>query len=305
MTATAHAAKTEDLVLDAMAPGLTPCARQSWVDEAAACMRRNGVIVIRDAIPAAAIAGVLEDYKVRHDVHMAPGQKKLFRVFTTDPLRAQVPIAIDGPAANPEFFAPPSVLALVQELMGDDVIVGEMGVVISHAGAGPQPAHRDLRRSCSAAWTLEIDLPPFAMTMLVPLLDVSLDMGPTEFWPGSHRDRDETAATAVPAQRSALTAGSVVLVDARTLHRGGMHRFRASSAVRLFQLSSPLVPGEPGLRTQAAGSRHAAHAARPAGRLPAAVLLGAAPQPHRQLPGVRLSLDRPHPPPSGLIAPTI
>ena len=59
------------------------------------------------------------------------------------------------------------------------------------------------------------------MTLLVPLLDVSLDMGPTEFWPGSHRNRNEASATAPAPTRMPLNAGSVVFIDARIFHRGG------------------------------------------------------------------------------------
>src|ERR1019366_7535362 len=102
MAATMHAVNAEDVVRDALRSDLSPVARQAWLEDASACVRRYGVIVIRDAIPLAAVAAVLDDFKVRHDVHMAPGQKKLFRTFQSDPLRAQVPIAIDGPAADPD-----------------------------------------------------------------------------------------------------------------------------------------------------------------------------------------------------------
>ena len=220
MAAAMRAAKAEGVFRDAMTPAPAPQEQQAWLDDAAACVRRNGVIVIRDAIPATAIAAVLEDFKVRHDVHMAAGQTKLFRTFQSDPLRAQVPIAIDGPVANPEVFAPPSVLALARRLMGEDLIIGEMGVVISHGGAGAQEAHRD-SNFLFGGLDMEIDLPPFAMTLLIPLVDVTPDMGPTEFWPGSHLDRDEAAAAAGPPERAPINAGSVVFLDSRLMHRGG------------------------------------------------------------------------------------
>ncbi|WP_372781376.1 phytanoyl-CoA dioxygenase family protein [Phenylobacterium sp.] len=220
MAVATRAVKTEDVVRDAMAPNLSPRARKAWLEDAADSVRRNGVIVVRGAIPQAAVAAVLEHVKHRHDVHMAPGQKKLFRTFQSDPLRAQVPIAIDGPVADPEFFAPPSVLGIVRELMGEDLIVGQMGVVISHAGAGPQEIHRD-SAFLFGGLDSEVGLPPYAMSMLVPLLDVPLGMGPTEFWPGTHRRRDEAAASAGPPRRMQLDAGSVLLFDSRLLHRGG------------------------------------------------------------------------------------
>ncbi|HEX5379076.1 MAG TPA: hypothetical protein VFW47_10905, partial [Phenylobacterium sp.] len=113
MAATSRRVNAENVVRDAMKPDATASAQQAWLSDAAACVRRHGAIVIRDAIPPAVVAAVLDDFKVRHDVHMAAGQKALYRRFQPDPLRAQVPIAIDGPVAQPEFFAAPSVLALL------------------------------------------------------------------------------------------------------------------------------------------------------------------------------------------------
>ena len=205
---------------DAPSPAAPSDVRQRWLSDAADCVRRNGVVIIRDAIPAARIASIHADFAVRHDVHMTPDQKKLYHRFQPDPLRAQVPIAVDGPIADPAVFAPPSVLAVVQELMGADLIIGEMGVVISHPGAGAQTPHRD-SEFLFGGLDMEVALPPFAMTMLVPLIDVALDMGPTEYWPGSHREFDKDAVVATPASRAALDAGSVVLLDSRVVHGGG------------------------------------------------------------------------------------
>jgi ectoine hydroxylase-related dioxygenase (phytanoyl-CoA dioxygenase family) len=120
-----------------------------------------------------------------------------------------------------------------------------MGVVITHAGAGAQETHRD-SGYLFGGLDAEIDLPPFAITMLVPLRDISLDMGPTEFWPGSHRQRDEAAATAVPSQRTALSAGSVVLVDSRTFHRGGAHVSGPVRPSAYFSFHRPWYVENPG-----------------------------------------------------------
>jgi len=220
MAAAMVALESADIVRDAMSPDLSPLAQQRWLDDAADCFRRNGVVVIRNAIPPAAIAALLANFRVRHDVHMAPGQKKLFRTFQTDPLRAQIPTTLDGPVADPAVFAPPSVLALARRLMGDDIIVGELGVVISHPGAGPQETHRD-STSLFGGLGVETEFPPVSMTMLAPLVDVGPGMGPTEYWPGTHRLQDDAVDTTAPPLRATLNAGSVVMHDWRIYHRGG------------------------------------------------------------------------------------
>jgi hypothetical protein len=220
MNQTVAAVRTEDLIRDAMAPGLAPAEQQTWLEDAASCFRRHGVISIRDSIPRDAVNAVLEHVKVRHDAHLAPGQKKLYRNLNDDPKRGLSAPAIDGPLANPAFFAAPSVLGLARKLAGEKVIVGELGLVVSHAGAEAQAVHRD-STSIFGGPEVTLDLPPFSMNVLIPLVDVSLGMGPTEFWPGSHRNYDRAAATAGPPHRIPLNAGSVLMIDSRLLHRGG------------------------------------------------------------------------------------
>lgn len=200
----------------------------AWAEDAIACFARQGALVIENAIAPSVISAALRDFEARYRVHMAPGQKRLYRRFQPDPLRAQIPVALDGPIADPALFAPQPAMELIRRLMGDKLIIGEMGAVISHPGAQPQDAHRD-SAFLFGGLDMEIGLPPFAMTMLVPLRHIPLEMGPTEFWPGSHRVRDEAAILAEPPQRLALKAGSLILIDARTMHRGGAN---ASDLVR-------------------------------------------------------------------------
>ena len=220
MAAKTAAVTLEDISRDAMTADLSAADRQAWIEDALACIRTHGALVVRNAIPPDVIAAVNEEFRVRHEVHMAPGQKKLFRRFQSDPLRAQVPTAVKGPVANPEFFAPPSIVALAQELVGEDFVIGDMGVVISHGGATKQEAHRDSSPLFDGL-EMDLDLPMFCLMVLVPLLDVRADMGPTEYWPGSHRIRDTDLAMSVPPIQVPVEAGTVCLHDSRLVHRGG------------------------------------------------------------------------------------
>jgi hypothetical protein len=220
MVAKRAAVKLEDISRDAMAADLTASQRQAWIDDGLACIREHGALVVRNAIPPEVIAAVNAEFRVRHDVHMAAGQKKLFRRFQSDPLRAQVPTAVAGPVADPAFFAPPSVAALARELVGEDFFIGDMGVVISHGGATKQEAHRDSSPLFDGL-EMDLDLPMFCLMVLVPLVDVTEEMGPTEYWPGTHRVRDTEKAMADPPVKVSVQAGTVCLHDSRLVHRGG------------------------------------------------------------------------------------
>lgn len=186
--------------------------------QAAACIQEHGIALIENAIPASAVSDALEYFHHAFDSYMRPATSRLFRNYQDDPRRAQIPVAPAGALANPVIYANETVLAIVRLLVGENIIVGEMGAVISHPGAAPQYTHRD-SKFLFGGIPDEIDLPPYSVTMLVPLTDVPMEMGPTEFWPGSHRVVDDSRSE--NPQRKAMKAGSVLLWDARLLHRGG------------------------------------------------------------------------------------
>lgn len=194
----------------------------AFIADAVACVREQGIVILEDAIPAAVVAGMLEDFSSTYRHYMRPGQS-LYRTFQPDPKRAQIPVAPAGALANPLLFANPAVIRLVHHFMGPNAIIGEMGGVISHPGSQPQYTHRD-SGFLFGGLPVELELPPPSLTISVPLLDVPLECGPTEYWPGSHRDLDPRALDAVHAvmpRRTALRAGSLLFYDGRLIHRGG------------------------------------------------------------------------------------
>jgi ectoine hydroxylase-related dioxygenase (phytanoyl-CoA dioxygenase family) len=209
-----------DVVRSAPSAGASAHEKQAFLESAAACIREHGLVIIEDVFARPLVDSLLAHFKATYDTYMKPGQAKLFRNFQDDPLRAQIPVAPVGAMANPEVFANPTVMSLVHHFVGTDAVVGEMGAIISHPGSKPQYTHRD-SEYLFGGLPAEIELPPHSLNIVVPLMDVPLDRGPTEFWPGSHRRADRDAVTAVPPQRVPLRAGTVFMLDARLLHRGG------------------------------------------------------------------------------------
>lgn len=198
--------------------GGTPNA--AFLASAAACLRENGVCVLEDVIARPVIDAALAHFKSAFDIHMRPGQAKLLRNFQDDALRAQIPVAPEGPIADPAIIANPAVMALIREFLGEKAIVGEMGGVISHPGAKPQYTHRD-SAFLFGGIPGETSLPWWSFNIIVPLVDAPLETGPTEYWPGSHKEVDGAAVTARPPQRTPMRAGSIFAYSALTLHRGG------------------------------------------------------------------------------------
>jgi ectoine hydroxylase-related dioxygenase (phytanoyl-CoA dioxygenase family) len=238
-------------------------------------MNQHGIIVLEDAIPEAVVGEMLSHFNTTFNAYMAPGQRTLFRNFQDDPKRAQIPVAPIAAMANPVIFANPSVMAVVNRMIGAKAIIGEMGSVISHPGSDPQYTHRDT----AFLFGGEIDLPPHSLTITIPLLDVSLEMGPTEFWPGSHRIVDDAVATKPAPQRTALKAGSLLFYDGRLLHRGGPNKSNVVRPIVYFTYQPPWYLERPGYET------------KPQVRVTAAMLRKLAPE-HRRLFEWALHLNR-------------
>lgn len=102
------------------------------------------------------------------------------------------------------------------------------GAIPSLGGSGPTNMHRDVYPILNTTEgvnldLLDIHLPPYYFTVLIPLVEITKENGPTEFIKGSHRIPivDDTAAE---IYAPLLSPGDVVIFDGRTLHRGSANK---------------------------------------------------------------------------------
>jgi len=123
----------------------------------------------------------------------------------------------EGPFADSKFHAPDSVINLMNRMLKADY-AHYNGAVPSRGKSGQGFWHRDTY-SLFDNEELDVTLPPFYFTMLVPFKDVTEELGPTQFLLGSHRlanvDADEG-----PHLVGLAKAGDAVIFDGRMLHRG-------------------------------------------------------------------------------------
>jgi hypothetical protein len=105
-------------------------------------------------------------------------------------------------------------MPIVREILGKDVMLIHKGMFLSMPGAAPQPYHQD-----GVHLTTHYQKPCHAINVFVPLIDMTMQHGPTEFCLGSHLlgnedfDRDFCVTPVVPA-------GTPVVFDYRLGHRG-------------------------------------------------------------------------------------
>jgi len=109
------------------------------------------------------------------------------------------------------------VRAIVRAFLDADFKLELMTVIDSPPGSGNQRWHQGWRKLFHEAERI----PPYSIVVALPLDDVTLEMGPTQFCPGKKRRfyhgwrcPEESIVSA------GSTMGTVIMFDYRLLHRG-------------------------------------------------------------------------------------
>lgn len=119
-------------------------------------------------------------------------------------------VSINGAFADPDIYAAPRILPVVENLLGKDCILQSVGVVCAFPGAGTQHIHRDHPNLFEEAGGLNSFLPPFALHVVIPLVDLTQETGTTALWEGSHRHRSQSADSQLSKEQLLRAEGAVL-----------------------------------------------------------------------------------------------
>jgi len=112
---------------------------------------------------------------------------------------------------NLDFIKKPPWEALVRALLGIDCILVYAGCMLSIPGSVVQPWHSDGEHLSESQ-----HLPPHCLNIFIPLIDLTMQNGPTQFIPTSHINFDTKNSSVVITAK----AGQCILFDYRLRHRG-------------------------------------------------------------------------------------
>jgi hypothetical protein len=189
-----------------------------------AAFAQNGCVLLRGALPLAAIEAMHREYVAQFGALDAAAMQAEAakpppnRFLQVGDARYDITVEMTGAFGDPHAFANQLLLGFLGTLLGEDMRLSNFTLVVAHPGAPPQHAHRD-HGHLFLQPGVGPNLPVYAVNVAVPLIDVDIENGPTGVWLGSHRLAQNTA------QLSALTAcrwqrGDCVLLDYRTMHAG-------------------------------------------------------------------------------------
>lgn len=186
------------------------------VSKAAHLLSDRGVVLIEDLLN----ADVVAELRSALDERVSDWQSsELGKPNNVGDKRFTVPIRLQEPFDNPGVYANPVLLDTLQRVMGEKPVLHAFGSVTTYEGARMQHVHREhpLLFNTDAG---NANVPCYATTILIPLIDLDEEAGGTQLWEGTHTTAKDEEWEGDP-HIFYTKAGSALVFDYRTYH-GGM-----------------------------------------------------------------------------------
>ena len=142
------------------------------------------------------------------------------------PGRYYVTLPFGEPYADPEIFADDDVLAVMELLLGEGIVMPQLATDTPIRGSEYQDIHRDMPTIFPETGE---ETPPFMMVINFPLMDGTMEHGPVEIARKTQNLPHDIARPKLDAgefklEPLPLLMGDVLFRDCRGLHRGTPNR---------------------------------------------------------------------------------
>ncbi|MGE3949106.1 MAG: phytanoyl-CoA dioxygenase family protein [Blastocatellales bacterium] len=137
--------------------------------------------------------------------------------------RMMIPVPFTGAFNDQRFYANPVLYSFLKDVLGCGFVLNGLGAVVSFPGAADQHIHRDHPMLFGSP--VDDFLPPFAVTVIIPLVELNEKSGTTRMWPGSHLmkfllENIEIPVSERPHIDPTAGPGDCLLMDYRLYHSG-------------------------------------------------------------------------------------
>jgi hypothetical protein len=186
----------------------------------------QGYVVLEDVLPASWVDGMRGFFATALESKYGNNGDELTRTRGHGGIRSGVTL----PYTDPNIIENPMAFQIMEQVFGGRFFgCLPYGCNTTFPGSEPQNVHRD----CGQLFPeLQIALPPALIVVNIALDEFTIENGATQVWPGSHHTVDRTSeeidylrvgverAARYPSTQTHMPAGSVVVRDMRTWHRG-------------------------------------------------------------------------------------
>ena len=186
------------------------------VSKATQLMKDRGVVLIENLIH----PDVVKELRENLDERVQDWQSsELGKPNNVGDKRFTVPIRLQSPFDKAGVYANPVLLDTLTNVMGEKPVLHAFGSVTTYAGARMQHVHRE-HPLLFHTDPGNANVPCYATTVLIPLIDLDEEAGGTQLWEGTHTSARDEEYEGDP-HIFYTKAGSALMFDYRTYH-GGM-----------------------------------------------------------------------------------
>lgn len=134
--------------------------------------------------------------------------------------RWMLSLPFEPPFDAPELFAGSLIYPVLEALLGDDFVLNSYSVVTSFPGSEHQHVHRDHELLFPEDEPTSFAIPPYAITLAIPLVNLNEALGGTAVWPSSHVSSMPILSRLKKPLPLRPQMGTAYLMDYRLLHGG-------------------------------------------------------------------------------------
>jgi hypothetical protein len=192
----------------AVAPGSLARARETF--------DQRGAVIVENLLPVPFVDALAAAWVERHG-GVGAGD--------SGDLRVMHPVRIAAPFDAPALYAHPFVMALVGALMEHDhFVLNSCSAVTARPGAPAEPLHR-VHELLFGARETSLAIPTYALTLGIPLVDLTAETGTTSMCEGTHRSLERPADIAPERLRHPhIPRGAAWLMDYRLVRGDSPNR---------------------------------------------------------------------------------
>jgi ectoine hydroxylase-related dioxygenase (phytanoyl-CoA dioxygenase family) len=183
-------------------------------------IRVNGYTVLQNALPVEFIAEMRDRFDSLMEAHR--------RDYPTNrgDNRYQMYLPFEPPFSSPHLYEHPVVLAIVEAVLGPQILWSYLASDTPLPGSDYQRVHSDTRLLFPET---NFSAPPYGLVANVPLVTVTEENGPLEIWPGGTHYMPGPAdiqrlAETMESVRLTMEEGGILIRDLRAWHRGTPNR---------------------------------------------------------------------------------
>ena len=178
----------------------------------------NGVLQIDNLFDRSFVANLSQTFQNKYSSYFDCGEYA--DSLEVGDKRRMITIDVKDEFNNPELYANPFLYSLMQKVLGSDFILGSYGVVVALPGAEHQHVHRD-HPSLFGDESIDARIPSFAVTAVIPLVDLTAETGSTRVWKQSHhKPRSQREYKLNASDIPYMQTGSCYLMDYQLVHGG-------------------------------------------------------------------------------------